>query len=134
MKTPRILIALLFIHTHGFSQVMAKPGASMAQFLKGTWYVVNSWPAVKDTLVFKHETKVPNNWGDRIEIGESGNIADAYSAPCGNDSRAHYTTGTWSLDDSTLILSTTIPIYLDRTKNKILKLTADSLILVRLDH
>ncbi len=133
MKTIEILIITLFIKTNCFSQATTRTNDSLNQILKGTWYVVNYWPKTKDTLVFKRESNAPNNWGDRIEISENGVIIDAYSAPCGNDIRIHNTSGTWVLDYNSLILTTTIPIYLIRTKNKILKLNTDSLILSKIN-
>ena len=133
MRTIRILFIAILFHTNLVGQETTGNSSGVTHLLKGTWYVVNSWPSTKDTLVFKRESKVPNNWGDRIEISETGEIVDAYSAPCGNDTRIHKINGSWTLDKTESIITTTIPIYLDRPKNKILKLTADILVLERIE-
>lgn len=135
MKTTRLFIVLVCLLPiiNVFGQVTPTATDTITQQLKGTWYVVNGWPAIKDTLVFKRVSRAPQNLGDRIEIFENGEMIDAYSAPCGNDDRIHFTKGKWTLDKNEMTITTTVPIYLDRPKNKILLLTPDTLVLLRLE-
>ena len=114
-------------------QVITDNNDLITKQLTGTWYVINHWPATKDTLVFGRQTKAPNNYGNSIVIYESGEFRDIYTAPCGNDERLHDTKGKWYLDKQGAFITTTIPIYLDRSHNKILKLTADTLTLLQVE-
>lgn len=135
MKTIRLFIVLVCLLPilNVFGQITPIATDTITQQLKGTWYVVNGWPATKDTLVFKRVSRAPRNLGDRIEIFENGEMIDAYSAPCGNDNRSHHTKGKWTLDKNEMIIITTVPIYLNRPKNKILLLTPETLVLLRLE-
>lgn len=133
MNAIKFSIILLFLKLNLFAQTPIVSNDSLTQLLKGTWWVVNSWPAVKDTLIFAKKPHTTNFYGDRIEINENGEIIDTYSALYENDSIFHMTIGSWKLDKSGLIFTTSVPIFLDRKKNKILELNAEKLVLLRLE-
>jgi hypothetical protein len=128
MNSLRILFSILFLWTT--SALLGQTSASVAEKLQGTWFLANSFPDTKDSLVYSRISKAPNNWGDRIEFNSLKSFVDAYSAPCGNDSRIHNDLGTWEL--SGLTIGTSIPISADLGTNHIIvKLTTDLLVLVK---
>lgn len=133
MKEFNISIIIFLIKLNLFAQTSIVSNDSITHLLKGTWWTVNSWPAVKDTLVYEKKPHTTNFYGDRIEINENGEIIDTYSAPYDNDSIFHMTIGSWTLDKTGLIFTTSIPIFLDRKKNKILELNYGKLVLLRLE-
>ena len=125
MKTIRILtFSLIFVMT--IKNVQAQDSTQTK--IIGTWFLFHT---SSDTLTFSRINPAPHNWGQRIEFYKNGNYADAYSAKCGNDSNIHSDKGSWTYNNSTQILETTIPIALMSKKYKVLILATGKLILFR---
>jgi len=101
--------------------------------LYGTWYVVNRYPDTNDSLVFGRQSGNSYNWGDRIEIFDNGDFVNAYSAKCGNDDRIHNVKGHWTLDQTSMILTATVAIYMQDTAYKLSMVNADKLVLQRIN-
>ena len=130
MTTIKVILLVVFFITSllSFGQTSSFDDSS----LSGTWYLVNAFPSTKDSLVYERTSKTPHNWGDRIEFNASNSFVDAYSAKCGNDSQIHKDLGTWNLFGTTIL--TTIPIGIDKgTRHKILRLTAEQLVLKKIE-
>ena len=129
-KLGNIFLAILLLKSAiSFSQ----DSAPMTDSLAGTWYLTNPFPITNDSLVYERISAAPYNWGDRIEFNAPQIFVDAYSAKCGNDERIHNDSGTWIFLNGSIIV-TSIPISVDQgTKHKILSLTADKLILKKLN-
>lgn len=146
MKAIGLLFISFIIYANVFGQEVKAVSDSLAkQCLKGIWYVHNSYSylnlgsglKIQDSLVFKRQSNTADNMGDRIEIYDDGKFIDAYSADCGNDSGFHLDIGTWSLGENETVIMTTIPVYknlgMGCKKHKILRLTADVLVLQKID-
>jgi hypothetical protein len=128
MNKMRLLFLALFFWTT--SVFLGQTSASFADMLSGTWYLANSYPETKDSLIYSRISKTQYNWGDRIEFNTAYSFVDAYSARCGNDSQIHKDVGTWQLSGQTI--TTSIPISVDLgTKHIVVELTLDKLVLVR---
>jgi Lipocalin-like domain len=127
MINGRKFITGLFLLTG--SVFLGQTSTSLTDKLFGTWYLAHT-PTSADSLVYVRTSKIPNNWGHRIEFNSNNNFLDAYSAPCGNDDQIHSNIGIWQLSGQTI--TTSIPISVDNGREHFIGLlTSDELVLIR---
>src|SRR5688572_7729388 len=119
LKIPFLCLFFL-VASLAFGQTSTDP----SELLTGTWYLLNSGPETKDSLVYSRTSKIPRNWGERIEFNASNSFLDACSGRCGNDSKNHKDSGTWQVSGK--IITTSVPIATDKSnKHLIVHLTKD---------
>lgn len=121
--------ALFFIVLSFSLYGQADTASNSFRKLKGVWFLKNFSVTQNDLLFNRTPIVPPYSWGSRIEIYSNRNFVDAYSAKCGNDGGIHYTKGTWSFDTLNMRFITSIPVCRQGKEFKIIKSTADTLIL-----
>jgi len=103
-----------------------------ASDLIGVWHL--KFNRENDNLTFEKKVTSEHKYGSRIEILETGEFYNRYSAPCGNDGAlfTHNYNGKWSLNEEKWIITTSEPINRRGTVYEIVDLQSDKLILAEI--